>query len=384
MTRTLVYLILAIVAAGSIGILVARDPGYVLVVYGSYSMQTSLWVLLALVALSTGLAYVTVRITRGLLRTTEVFGGWRQQRKDQKSRSLTRRGIALLTAGEYAKAEKLLVSGAGEGSEAGTNLLAAARAANAQDQGERREALLRRAIEADQELEGPARIAAAEMAAERGEWQRCLDCLADARSTDLVLRLKQRAMLALQDWEGLSALMPALRRSGENLDEFEKRVAMERLSAPNMTDEGRKVIYGRLPDSVKRDEGVILKYIDGMTDESKAESVLRQGIKQTGSPALLLAYAELGSVTLAKRIKRAESWAKDGESYAVHLALAMMYRAAGETAKATDTCRRSLDIAESAEGQKLMALLLADAGDLAGSNEYFKRLLLPSTSQLTR
>ena len=222
------------------------------------------------------------------------------------------------------------------------------------------------------------------MAAERGEWQRCLDCLADARSTDLVLRLKQRAMLALQDWEGLSALMPALRRSGENLDEFEKRVAMERLSAPNMTDEGRKVIYGRLPDSVKRDEGVILKYIDGMTDESKAESVLRQGIKQTSSPALLLAYAELGSVTLAKRIKRAESWAKDGESYAVHLALAMMYRAAGETAKATDTCRRSLDIAESAEGQKLMALLLADAGDLAGSNEYFKRLLLPSTSQLTR
>ena len=48
MKRGLFILLIVIVVAGYLGTLIARDPGYVLVAYNGYSMQTSLWVLVGL------------------------------------------------------------------------------------------------------------------------------------------------------------------------------------------------------------------------------------------------------------------------------------------------------------------------------------------------
>ena len=48
MKRGLLLLLVVIAVAGYLGTLIARDPGYVLVAYDGYSMQTSLWVLIGL------------------------------------------------------------------------------------------------------------------------------------------------------------------------------------------------------------------------------------------------------------------------------------------------------------------------------------------------
>ena len=61
MKRSLIILLVVIVLAGYLGTLIARDPGYVLVTYDGYSLQTSLWVLLGLLTgLSLGV-YLLVR-----------------------------------------------------------------------------------------------------------------------------------------------------------------------------------------------------------------------------------------------------------------------------------------------------------------------------------
>ncbi len=48
MKRGLLLLLVVIAVAGYLGTLIARDPGYVLLAYDGYSMQTSLWVLVGL------------------------------------------------------------------------------------------------------------------------------------------------------------------------------------------------------------------------------------------------------------------------------------------------------------------------------------------------
>ena len=48
MKRSLIALMLVISIAVVLGTLVAKDPGYVLIAYGDQSIQTGLWVFLAL------------------------------------------------------------------------------------------------------------------------------------------------------------------------------------------------------------------------------------------------------------------------------------------------------------------------------------------------
>ena len=42
--KVAVGLLIVIIFAGILGTLIARDPGYILIVYQDYSLQTSLWV----------------------------------------------------------------------------------------------------------------------------------------------------------------------------------------------------------------------------------------------------------------------------------------------------------------------------------------------------
>jgi len=49
MKRSLVVLLVLIVAAGWLGTLIAEDPGYVLITYGEHSVQTGLWVFFGVV-----------------------------------------------------------------------------------------------------------------------------------------------------------------------------------------------------------------------------------------------------------------------------------------------------------------------------------------------
>jgi len=65
--RQLVILLGVIIAAGYLGILIAKDPGYVLIAYGNYSLQSSLWVMLGLGAFLFISTYILLRLT-GVIR----------------------------------------------------------------------------------------------------------------------------------------------------------------------------------------------------------------------------------------------------------------------------------------------------------------------------
>ncbi len=375
MKRSLILFLTVVVLAGWLGTLIARDPGYVLLAYDGFSFQTSLWVLLAMLLLMTVAVYYVVRLTRLFPMGPGAIREWRGDRRSQRAHQLTRKGLALLSAGEYARAEKFLISGAESGDDPGTNFLAAARAADAQDKGEQREALLRLAVESDGGLASAASVSAAEMAAAKGDWQRCLLSLGQVKPNALVLRLQQKALFELGDWRGLADLMPVLRRSGADVSDMEKRVALGRLSAPGNTDSGRTAIYRKLKDDLRRDTEVILSYVEQSQDEKAAEAILRREIKRQWQPQLVLAYGRLGAETLVRRIKHAEAWRKKQPGAELHLALATMYECSGDNVRARQACQESIELGPLPEANALMASLLAADGDYAGSNEHLQRAM---------
>ena len=131
--RVLLALVFVVVFAGYLGTLVARDPGYVLIAYGEYSMQTSLWFLLALLLAGITLGYIFLKVAGIIRRVPANYVEWRFHQRSKRSIGLLTKGYRLLLEGENKRALKFLDSGTLDEEAKALNYLAAACAADQRD-----------------------------------------------------------------------------------------------------------------------------------------------------------------------------------------------------------------------------------------------------------
>ncbi len=379
MKRLLILLLLVIVAAGWIGTLVARDPGYVLISYDGATIQTGFWVLVGGVILTAIGGYYLLRLFGAASRTATYYRRWQEDRKRRKSMQLTQKGLTFLQEGTFDRALKFLLSGA-EGSEhPGVNYIAAADAADQLGNAELREQNLRLARASGKDVNLAAMVAEAKMSARRGDWQRCITSLKDATDNDVVLELKKRALLQLRSWQALSDLMPALRKTAQDRQaqsEFEKHVALQRLKAPGNTNDGAATIYKKLADDLKYNTEIVLTFCDVVDDEVEIELVLRNAVKKQWRDQLVTRYGAATRETVTRRLKVAEGWNKNhSDDYALHLCLAQLNEQAGNKEQAKASYQRSIAIQESRLANERLAFLFAFEGDYKKGNERLRKAL---------
>ena len=72
------FVVVLLMLLGGVGLiaLIEREPGYVLVSYGLWTLETSLWVGLLLLLAVFALLYLTLRFTRRLLSTRGLLADW--------------------------------------------------------------------------------------------------------------------------------------------------------------------------------------------------------------------------------------------------------------------------------------------------------------------
>lgn len=379
MKRSLIALMLVIGIAGVLGTLIAKDPGYVLIAYGDQSLQTGLWVFLALLLTMVTAGFYLLRSINWLLGTGSVLHSWRVSQIRAKSIKLTDKGMLLLQQGAWDRAEKFLVSGAVNSATPSVNYIAAARAADAQNHAEDTEHYFRLAVEANPEARDAVALAQAEVHLARGEWRRTLTDLEGIKRNKLSLGLRKQALLQLRDWQSLTDMMPELRKHADDEASqlaFEKQVARQRFASPNNTDESLEIIYNRLPEALRRDPEVVLDYCQQVRDDKQNEAVLRTTIKHQWHDQLVLAYGRSAKDMLSKRIKTAEGWQKNHlDNWALHACLGQLYEAQGEKIRAKDAYLKSLQLQPSVLAHERLAKLLAFEGEYAKSSEHLRLAL---------
>ena len=112
--RRIVGVVLLLVLASSVGALVATDPGYVLLSWHEYSLETSVWfggVLLLLSLLALWVLIITFGYTFG---SRGRFRRWRKRRREARALKKLDAGLVALSEGNPAKARPLLEAGADE------------------------------------------------------------------------------------------------------------------------------------------------------------------------------------------------------------------------------------------------------------------------------
>jgi HemY protein len=375
MRRSLILLLLVIVLAGYLGTLIARDPGYVLITYDGFSMQTSLWVLLGILAGISAAVYLLLRTFNIIRKSPAVYQGWRASRKSAKADKLTSRGLMLLAEGESERARRFLESGATDSHAKGINYLAAARAANDMGDDQARETFLRMAEESDSGLARARAIVAAELALDRDDSDAALTMLNNIKPNRHVLRLKQRALSEKGSVEEmLSAIREIQKADPAGAAALEMQAALSGLKPGD--DNAVNALFRSLSASSKQSPEIITRYVDALENDEYAEPLLRSTIRKNWQPALVERYGDLNSKTLKVRKKTAERWRKTHENDAsLQYCLGAIYEQADEKNLAKEAYRKSIDLGGPTVANERLANLLSDEGEFERSNEQLRLAL---------
>lgn len=218
MKLALLVLVAALVLGGVVGVLMARDPGYVLLAYQDVAVETSLWFALALLAAVFAGLYLLIRLLVRLGRSPGSLQGWQQRRRAVAARAQTDRGLLLLAEGRFQEARKLLAGAAHRVDEPLVNYLYAARAAQELGDVQGRDDLLRAAHESQPQERFVVGLTQAELQHAAGQWEQCLATLLQLRPqashNARVLVLLADCYRQLGDWQAVTDLAGDLERHG--------------------------------------------------------------------------------------------------------------------------------------------------------------------------
>lgn len=358
-----------IVLGGLVGILMARDPGYLLATYDGVAVETSLW-FAALILLAAYAALHTLLLAvRRLLQGKGLFDAWRRNRRSQTAARRTASGLLLLEQGDWEQAKRLLAGEAEKVATPAVNFLGAALAAHELGAIEERDRLLNQARRADPAAKLPAALLQTRLQMAAGQWRPALNGLLEiqpeAPKHPLVAQRLLRCHEALGDWQALTELAPALRKAkavdAKSLDALERRAWRQRIAAEGLD------ACKQTPKKLQGDPELVLATARQMLaadDPGAAEAVLREALERSWSGVLVQLYGCIRSPKPERQMTAVEGWLckrpSDGELLLAAGRIALMN---ADWAKAREFLEASLRTETNPTVQAELGRLLTALGE---------------------
>lgn len=313
--RAAAAFLLAVAAAVVVGVLLSRQPGYVLVSYGTTRVEFTLFafVILYLAALLVG---------GGLWALAHGLGGTRgrlrrrgEARAVRRAERLFGAGLVALAEGRYAQARRGLEAAA-RGPLLLPALLAAARAAELGGDRDARDACLRRAYEARPRAAPAVLMLQADFELAAGHDERALATLKRLRAGraahPALLRTLARLHAALGEHGAVLDLLPELvRQQALPHDELVALAAAALAGALAAGDADPGHELRRVPRALRSAPALRRAAAQAWSrrgDGRRAAELLEPDGAAKPDPASVRAYAELAAVPAPARMRRLESW----------------------------------------------------------------------------
>ncbi|MFT4613676.1 MAG: HemY protein [Bacteroidia bacterium] len=386
MRKLFAIILFALLLGVGIVALIETDPGYVLVTYGVYTLETGLLFGLLLLTLMVLVVFSGLRLIYRLISGQKTLANWFGNRKAEQARRHTNHGLVSFVEGHWAKARRQLERGALHSDAPLANYLLAARASEALGDMDGVHEFLRAAGDSESEAAAAIDITLAQIQVDKGNFEQALAALEDsesgAASQPSALLLKNKAYQALQDWDGVLGLLPALKKQkllGEaRFEALEHTTHSERLARAS-ADQAVSV-WQEMPQRLHLDSGLILDYTSrlmALGEHSSAEKVLHKVLKQQWDSNLVRQYGLVSGSDSSRQLSQAESWLSDHpEDSQLLLALGRLAARDKLWGKARDYFESGYRIDHSPEVCAELGRLLTDLGEPKVAAAYFREGLL--------
>lgn len=395
----LVVIVLALWGFGFI----LPDAGYVLVILGQKTVETSLWFACFAILL---IVIIWWLITRFVLvswslaqRLTDFFVFGSTERASKRAAS----GLIDFLSGDWLQARKKLLRTATKVESPLVNYLAAARASYELGDQEEAVKILSDAQKKYASFAVPIGVAQAKMEMSNGRYEQAkvilLGLQQKAPKNPIVINSLRELYEARQDWLALSEIFPLVKKykvcSVAETMAMESSVILGRLTLASESAERLAIAdriytlrkaWGNVPSYQQRVPRVVAAYAQALLhnlQDHEAEIILRKTLDKTWDDSLVDLYGVLRVVDIADAIRNAETWLK------YYPQSAKLLRALGRLnlrnhmwGLARDYFQRSLAVQQSPETYAELARLLNSLGDTQKSMEVYQAALQLSVASL--
>ncbi len=384
--KRLLLLLLVLIVVVSGALLALRDTGYVLIRYGTLSLESSLTLAVLVILVGFVLLYYLLRSIIGMLGLPRRLRDWRQRRQALRARLSLQRGMIELAEGHWEKAEKTLQK-ARHVDMPLLNYLGAARAAQQLGAHERRDEYLKLAHQSMPSADVAVGLAQAELQIAHHQLEQALATLTRlhgiAPKHGYVLKLLMRLYRELRDWERLRVLLPELRKRGvgsnAELDEIETEthLALLEQSAQARDLAALQLTWNRIAKPVREQERMLCSYarhLIALEANAAAEPLIRDALKRRWSEELVYLYGTLAGPDPARQLANAEAWLKtQGKNPILLLTLGRLSKRNHLWGKARAYLEASLGIRPRAETYHELGGLLEQLKDKEAALQCYRK-----------
>jgi HemY protein len=336
--RLFLLALLTLIAGYWVADKMAEDAGYVLLSYQNTTIETSLWIALALLLVLVATVFVGVWLLIQLLGSRHSLRRWGDKLRYKRSVSKTTRGLMDLIEGNWKDAQKKLSQAASQSDTPLMNYLSAARAAAANGDTKGCESLLKKAYQSTPSAELAIGITKAEIGLQQANYQQTRALLLALRQAyprhKQVANLLQQTYVGLEDWQGLQELMPVLRKlkvlASASLNDLEHKAALNRLKAlaTQLAGQGLPSCVGQfdkawdhVPSNIRQAQDITRFYVAQMMSfgaPQKAEVALRNALDAVWNDVMVVEYGLLEGCA-DQQLHTAQGWLKKHDNSAALL-----------------------------------------------------------------
>ncbi|MCP3869707.1 MAG: heme biosynthesis protein HemY [Gammaproteobacteria bacterium] len=322
--RTLVFVLLTLIAAVLLALAVKEDNGYVLIGYGHRSIEGSLVFFTLLNLLLFALLYFGIRFIARLFAIPGQFDEWQDRRGSSRARKELTQGLVELSEGHWKSAEQNLVRHASHSDTPLLNYLAAARSAQQQDAHERRDQYLQLAHESMPSADIAVGLTQAELQLAHEQVEQALATLQHLRRIaprhTHVLKMLKELYERVGDWDELNQLLPELKKrkviNRQQILELEEKIYCNLLDKAASNNDLKQLnsTWKSIPHNVRENKNLFNLYTRHLMKngaEDQVEELLRMSISNHWDVHLVDLYSRLSIKKGADQLSAAEEWLND-------------------------------------------------------------------------
>ena len=385
--KLLIFIIAMLFVGMGLSLLALENPGYVMLARPPWSVEMpltlfGLFALLAMLA-SYAVIYLSVRVWR----IPREVARWRQLRAYRRTEEALAQGMMNLLEGQWVKAEKRLLGELRHNRNPLINFIAAAAAAQAQGDLDKRNEYLTRAQAHAQNHRQALAMSQAHLHYAAREYEQALVVLTELRTIEPnhlhALWLLAKTYEALKDWTNLVHLMPELRRrklmTPAELDKLELQAQREllTLSLPSGSREVLQKAWHWVPASLRQDPGLIEIYARQLikqNDMATALTLLTEALNRKWDERLVYWYGRVRAADPAAQLAGAEVWLDSHRNNpTLLLTLGRIAQEAKLRAKAREYLEQCAALREWPEAYHELARVLEQAGQTELAQEWYRR-----------
>lgn len=299
------WIFLILLASVWIGSHLQHDPGYVLIAVHHWTIETTLWVGIAILVLLFIVFHLSLLFLSWIGGRPASWARWRSKQRARAAQMKTRQGLIEFSEGHWDRAKKNLIKALPDADTPLLNYLTAARAAQEMGDHEMRDNFLRDAQQCVPEAKIAVELTQAQLQLANRQWEQALATLRHLKDIaprhPYVLRLLAFLYQEVKDWQQLILLLPELKRfqimTGDAYEKLQQQAYLNALMdlIKQNNAEAIATFFNALPKPLSQDASFVAVYCQYLLhhDEDQAESRLRQSLRQAFHEQLIELYGSL-------------------------------------------------------------------------------------------